>query len=261
LKPANVFVERDGQLRVLDFGVAKLQVDASSDHERITHEGTLVGSPSYMAPEQIRDAREVDLRADLWSLGVTLYECLTGICPFRGAHVAGTLAAISADAPSPLPRTVSRPLAAIIDRCLQKDPNARFASADALLRALEAQPDARVAAPAKRLVAAAVGFAIVGFAGLALWAGKGERMSATPAQRTSAASDIRTEPLHVATRAAPTPVGAPSPSPAVTVTGQAHHPRGAQPATASTTTAEPPHSAATMPSTPRDIRSAIGERH
>jgi len=139
LKPANLFLakQRDGSetLKVLDFGIAK-----SADLEVVTHTGTVLGSPSYMAPEQIRNARGVDARADIWSVGIILYKLLAGRKPFDGQTIGETFAAIFAQEAAPL--RLSRPDVPealeklILKRCLARDPRERCFNVAVLARAL-----------------------------------------------------------------------------------------------------------------------------
>jgi hypothetical protein len=138
LKPANLFLARlaDGNtiIKVLDFGIAKLVDDA-----RKIAGGEMVGSPMYMSPEQVRDAELVDPRADIWSIGVVLYELLTGRTPFDCDGVGNTFAAVLGTTPAS-PRSL-RPeipaeLEAVILRCLRQAPDDRFANVSELAAAI-----------------------------------------------------------------------------------------------------------------------------
>ena len=135
LKPANLFLT-NGVVKVIDFGIAK---DQSASEASLTGTGAAMGSPLYMSPEQIRCER-VDARADIWALGVTLFELLVGVTPFEGDAPAMVLAGIlGRSAPSILEDRPDVPVAldAIVLRCLEKERLRRFASAAALAEALE----------------------------------------------------------------------------------------------------------------------------
>ena len=138
LKPSNVMLASSGegeQVKVLDFGLVKLVRD---DSEELTKEGLFLGSPKYMAPEQIRRA-PVDGRADIYALGVLTYQMLTGRLPFEGDQPVQTLMAHLNDPVPPIdPRLdIPAPVQAIVIRCLEKDPQYRYADADALIRAID----------------------------------------------------------------------------------------------------------------------------
>jgi serine/threonine protein kinase len=133
LKPANLFLAKraDGSIviKLLDFGISKMVPKGADAELSMTKTRALMGSPLYMAPEQMRSTRRVDHRADLWSLGVLMHEILTGETPFLGETLPEVCASIAADEPIPL--TAKRPdapaeLEEVILRCLEKDPENRF---------------------------------------------------------------------------------------------------------------------------------------
>ncbi len=131
IKPGNVMLLPDGTVKILDFGLAKAQADAS-------HSQDLLGTVGYMAPEQIHRG-PVDARTDLWALGVILYEMLDGGRPFTGEHEAATLYAIGHEDPRPLSplRTDLPPgLETLVLRLLERNPDARYPGAPALIKAI-----------------------------------------------------------------------------------------------------------------------------
>jgi serine/threonine protein kinase len=151
LKPGNLFLtqRRDGApfVKVLDFGVAKAPSD---DELSLTGEQTVVGSPSYMAPEQIRASKDSEPRSDIWSLGVILYELVAGRPPFQGATL-GDLAVRVATEPFPPLHHVPIGYAMIVGRCLEKDPANRFQTIDELAGALATCVERAPAAAAPRV--------------------------------------------------------------------------------------------------------------
>lgn len=143
LKPTNLFLtERsDGTalIKVLDFGISKLTKPSGATFELTRTRGALMGSPLYMAPEQIRSAKLVDIRADVWSLGVILQQFLTGRPPFTGEDLPGVLAAIMTDEPRSVREHaphISPDLEHVIFRCLEKDRNRRYQNVGELATAL-----------------------------------------------------------------------------------------------------------------------------
>jgi serine/threonine-protein kinase len=145
LKPSNLFLTRrsDGTpcVKVLDFGISKQLSDlqAATLQTALTSTRQVMGSPAYMSPEQVRDARNVDHRTDVWALGVTLYELLTQSPAFDADTLPAVCAAIAADPPVPLRERrsdIPEVLERIVLRCLEKQPAKRFATARALLVAL-----------------------------------------------------------------------------------------------------------------------------
>jgi serine/threonine-protein kinase len=150
LKPANLFLAKrtDGSehVKLLDFGISKLL-----SSENMTSTSATMGTPIYMSPEQIASARDVDHRADVWSLGVILYELLSGKPPFAGDSLVQLVVQIREAELPPLGGVPAR-LAEIVARCLEKDPAKRLASVGELAVALAPFADADAAHLAKRLV-------------------------------------------------------------------------------------------------------------
>ena len=135
VKPANILVTKDDVVKLSDFGIAR----AVSEHTLgVTQPGMVMGSVAYISPEQAQ-GHDIDERSDLYSVGVVLYQMLTGALPFTGDNaVAVALKHVSADAPAIDPKTtgVSPAVASIVARLLRKDPRERFASATELASAL-----------------------------------------------------------------------------------------------------------------------------
>ena len=139
LKPANLLLttrEDDSpSIKVLDFGISKCG-EASVGGGKLTALGSMLGSPTYMAPEQIRDASAVDARADIWSIGVVGYELLTGKQPFVGRTPQAVIAAVCSEEPKPLPASVPPLLAEALAKCLARRADDRFQNVAELALAL-----------------------------------------------------------------------------------------------------------------------------
>ena len=156
LKPENLFLHGpDGAppvVKLMDFGVSKF-TDGSGETE--TAHGILLGTPQYMAPEQVRGARNVDARTDIWAMGAILYRAVTGKDAYRGETMAATLLKVASETPTSIRQLapeVPAGLVKVVERAMSRDPQARYASAEDMRAALE--PFARVG-PLPPLTAAA----------------------------------------------------------------------------------------------------------
>jgi phosphate/phosphite/phosphonate ABC transporter binding protein len=141
VKPDNILVRRDdGRAKIADLGLARI-AESKRTAAVITGAGTTLGTPAYMAPEQIEDASHVGPSADIYSLGATLFELVCGRPPFASATIASLFRAIL-ETPAPDPweerKDLSPAVRDVIVRCLQKKPRDRYASCDELAKALEA---------------------------------------------------------------------------------------------------------------------------
>ncbi|HHH29555.1 MAG TPA: serine/threonine protein kinase [Polyangiaceae bacterium] len=153
IKPANLFRTRreDGSpiIKLIDFGVSKQEGSPSRTSPSLTATGAVLGSPHYMSPEQLMSSKDVDVRADIWSLGVTLYELLSGRTPFPGDGIANVFAAIMRDDPRPLRAHdphIPAGLERVVGRCLDKSPDRRVPSVTVLARMLMPFASPKVAA-------------------------------------------------------------------------------------------------------------------
>jgi eukaryotic-like serine/threonine-protein kinase len=254
LKPENLYLTTGlggaDFVKVLDFGVSKV---LSADRAALTTTGIALGSPVYMAPEQVRGSRDVGPRADVWALGVVLYELLTSDLPFEAESLPDLCVKITQDAPLPLSsRRPDAPaaLTAVVARCLEKDPAKRYFDAAELAEALApfAQQVVRGAptstrvfvdaadltvtadtipapAPARRRPLALVAVAVVAAGLAAAWlvvqtpAQAGVVLAAADAARSSSLfvqSDVRLEPEETGAVATSAPVTLAPATPAVT---------------------------------------------
>jgi serine/threonine-protein kinase len=140
IKPANLFVTQRPNgtacVKVLDFGISKVVTGDSTD---LTESRTILGTPLYMSPEQMTRMKDADARSDVWSIGVVLYELVTGVSPFKGESPTEVIVRVLQEEPPP-PSQVRAGLPAALDalvmRCLQKRPDRRFQSAQELAEAL-----------------------------------------------------------------------------------------------------------------------------
>ena len=275
LKPDNIFLcmDADGSMRdckVLDFGVSKLTVADAATTGDITLSGNVVGTPEYMAPEQVRAGKHADHRIDIYSLGVVFYEMLAGRPPFVGEHFSGLMLDIMQRDPPPLHtlRTdVPRRLAGVIHRALARDLDRRYADMPTYIMAVEAvgrdelklpmgtpaeglitqlamprlTPDGQLPTPKDRRgvqVAIAVG---LGLAAAGTWLWIDMRRDQPGGGDTAAA----VERAHVA---APAPIVAAPPA------APPGEPPTAEKAVAEKAVAEKPANAAAHPADARDVR-------
>ena len=180
IKPANLMLTEQGQVKIMDFGLAQL-----ADRSQLTKTTTMLGTPAYMSPEQAQRL-PTDRRTDIWSLGVVIYEMVTGRLPFAGERQEAVLYAIANEEPEPitalragLPMELDR----IVAKAMAKEPGERYPHVDDLLvdlRALQKvsettrvmSPPAAPAAPFRRwIVAGALGLLTLGFGAYLFWHG------------------------------------------------------------------------------------------
>lgn len=200
LKSANVMVTPEGRVKVLDFGLARRLGEASAekgaDSSSWAVPATIAGTLSYMAPEVLRGQR-ADARSDIWAMGIVLYEMLTSERPFAGRTPFELSSAILSGLPRPLPSRVPAALLAVVRRCLEKDPAARYPTAVELHAALEAARPGRE--PLRDRLAATLpirrprSWRVLAFAitGLLLLAGLAIRPGWHPLMRLAGGGEIR----------------------------------------------------------------------
>jgi tetratricopeptide (TPR) repeat protein/predicted Ser/Thr protein kinase len=134
LKPQNIMLDKTGRVYVMDFGIARSTLTSS-----MTQTGALIGTPDYMSPEQAK-GQTVDARSDLFAIGIIFYEILSGQSPFNADTTMGKLWKRTSEPARPLgelDKTIPQPLSEIVKKCLEIDPQKRFASATELLHAIE----------------------------------------------------------------------------------------------------------------------------
>ena len=138
IKPGNILISRQGEVKLVDFGIA---TSAEETEDGLTRDGMVLGTPAYIPPEQIDDARNVDRRADIYSLGVVLYEMLTGRTPFPGTFTAETIALIQRGRYTPPrrlnPQASRRCCARSSRKCMRVKPRRRYQDLKAIIRLLE----------------------------------------------------------------------------------------------------------------------------
>jgi predicted Ser/Thr protein kinase len=182
LKPENIMLARDGRVKILDFGIAKMHVGESgaATVSLQTEPGVIVGTVSYMSPEQIRGA-SVDARSDIFSLGLMLYEMLAGRRAFEAETSAEIMAAILRQDPVDLPESVPGGVRRMVARCLEKNPAARFQSASDLAFALSQGDTQTGRTPAIRSSRGFLRFALAGALCVALGFGAAAMLMRAPA--------------------------------------------------------------------------------
>ena len=223
LKPGNIMVTTDDRVKVLDFGLAKLQQDTAAvatteaRTEALTGEGRILGTMPYMSPEQL-EGKEIDARSDIFSFGAVLYEMATGERPFQGDTSVSLISSIVKDTPQSvdaLKGELPHHLARIVNRCLEKNPKRRYQSAIDVyneLDALRKEVDSGVVQPSSAEVSAADVSAVVGprrrrwwpvaavavlvlVAGLALWIGRRQApVAETAAVAPESAAGVEEQP-------------------------------------------------------------------
>ena len=190
IKPENLMITTDAVVKILDFGIAKLA--GASDLTGTEHR---IGTPSYMAPEQARKS-PVDSRADLWALGVVLYEMITGRRPFRGANPVVLLQAIQYGVPEPVSQL--RPglppqLERVVARLLMKNPKARYRDAESVLADLDLEAAAAGRRSRRAWIAGGVA-ASLGIGLVAAWLLAADRREAPPAVLAPAPARLTNQP-------------------------------------------------------------------
>ncbi len=193
LKPENIFLSSSTQgvvPRVLDFGISKIVQPGA---EKLTAKGTAMGKPTYMSPEQLQGASDLDARADVWALGVMLYELASGVLPFMGPSAGAIFVGICTRDPAPLSQhvpEVTSDYARIVERCLRRDLAARYPSAAPLLRDLRHL----------QLGEAIESTGVVAFAAIAVAAAEIERLTLDDRAEVGGTLAVDAQPEHFSTK-------------------------------------------------------------
>ena len=262
VKPANLFLTktREGAplVKVLDFGISKTLASADTKEKRaITSDQEVMGSPGFMSPEQVKNAKDVDARTDIWSLGIVLHELVSGKEAMRGDEIHEIFASILHGQPTPLEDDVPEDVQAIILRCLEKDPSRRYQTINDLAEALANAIDRPHGVPQKRSLGkrapliAGAGAALALVAGIALFARPRTEPATPDPSAAHAALSIESAPVPKApVVAAITPTVLPSvlPSAAPATDSPPSATADAPPVSASAKTLRP--ATKTAPSTP-----------
>ena len=281
LKPANMIITPSGVVKLMDFGIAKMVAD-----RKLTQTGRTVGSLYYMSPEQIKGAVDVDARSDLYSLGISLYEMVTGSRPFQGDSEYSIMAAhLQTNPPPPIQLDPSLPpaLSEIILMSLEKDPAQRFQTADAFRAALLSVrgPAPAVAQPAVPMVTSAAAAVVappppaarshrglyIALGSLATIAVIIAAATQIPKFRRTAAESAPAAVAAVPAQQAPAeplPAATPSPAPAPAATQPASQPP-VSPAPATKTAAQPvrrtaPAAASVQPPAPAPAQQPVEQQ-
>ena len=136
IKPGNILISRHGEIKLADFGIASSEKESDND-SNLTQQGSALGTPAYMPPEQFSDSKTVDQRADIYSLGIMLYEMVVGKKPFPGNFSPETLAQIHKgkyESPKKLDKNIDPTILRLIRKMIQPNPKHRFQNVDKIIK-------------------------------------------------------------------------------------------------------------------------------